>query len=646
MKAFFKRFSRLIWGTTALFSFICTSGLLIYLDNPDQFTVGLGGTLLFFGLVYLALAIGTAALLSLANGKAISYMPGILLALSIDLFLQYHIWSSFFLNYTPASWFAWEFLFLAVILLALWAVPFMCAWFLHRQIERHTVKLSCIILLTQGCVLLSAVTKFEEPHYNFKEYAISEKDQFVFGRKENVIILVVDCMGEGICKEVLEKYPDLKEALHDFTCFDRMISPLPWTMYAVPAMVTGINFPRKSLRIPADDNHSDYITRVFAQDSSLFKALKRKGFRVEGYPFLLPTISYSPEVIDNSIPAHVAYRRASFTKIVHFQLKKMVPIFLKPLWRDKDDLPFMTFEKPLKHNDNETFDQVFYRKLQTESCLGEKDAIFKYLHLQGAHEIVLTDENLKRNKRSMKYRQLRGSLKNFELLVTQMKKLGIYDNSTIVLVGDHTEKYDIHNIAFIKRRNERHDNLLFNSIPCQVSDIAGTILKEYGIETEMPSLFDQPPVAGDGSLRREQIRYLDFPPWKPIEEPTVKNTLFLNFRERFADNKLVLENFWITPHSQLTMLLSPENSEAPTHKTSIVYTQNYACLRASFENVPDGIYEITIDCDGMSELQEPLGRCVFKLPEPIKVQNGEAHRANGPEHFEMPRFALPAGIRH
>ena len=141
---------------------------------------------------------------------------------------------------------------------------------------------------------------------------------------------------------------------------------------------------------------------------------------------------------------------------------------MMPLFPSLTSLPFLIFTEEHPHGQRETYDQTFHRLLQTKCHIGKHPAVFKYLHLQGAHENITIDENMKRNINTLKYKQLRGSLRNSELLLQQLKTMNLYDNATILLVGDHTECYDIQNIAFIKRRHEHKETLSFNSIPCQI----------------------------------------------------------------------------------------------------------------------------------------------------------------------------------
>ena len=627
MKQYINHILPCLWVSSALSMLLFAPGAVLYFTNPDQFNIGPIFLLISFAIAITTTTILLASLSAILHMKSPTVTQAFSMACCCDIFLQYHVWSSYFFNWDIEYHFSSEFLLLAIIHCIFLLLPFAVAWFFQNFFGRHAVRLSWVILLSQAVVMMNSIAHYKEPKYDFKQYTFSEKEKFTFGSQENIIIMVVDCMGEGICKEVLDKYPDFKESMRDFTCFDRMISPLPWTMYAVPAMISGINFPRKDFRIPSDDDHAAYLTNACKADSSLFIALKQKGFRTEGYPFLLPTISYSPDVLDNSIRLYISRRKENLCKIGEELFKKLCPFFLWPLFVPSNSLPFLTFTEHHPYGTRETFDQAFHRHLQKESRIGKHPSVFKYLHLQGAHETITIDENMDRTVNGLKYKQLRGSLRNFQLLLQQLKSLGLYDNATILLVGDHTECYDIHNIAFVKRRHEHREAMAFNSVPCQISDIDGFILKEYGIPTDLPSLYDQPPIWSDGDVRPEQTRYVDFSPWSPCSElPDEAGSIPSSCRMQIDQQSVIFENFidnrQIALQTQANLYLSQSDSDRKWMAT-LDYSQRFACLRTSLDGFPDGNYEMQLHYIGLSEdgvkiKLHNIGLCS------IKIQNGKA----------------------
>ncbi|MBQ7652199.1 MAG: hypothetical protein IJS15_14655, partial [Victivallales bacterium] len=199
-------------------------------------------------------------------------------------------------------------------------------------------------------------------------------------------------------------------------------------------------------------------------------------------------------------------------------------------------------------------------------------------------------------------------------------------NATILLVGDHTEGYEIFNIAFVKRRGERHDSLQFNSIPCQISDIAGTVLKEYGVETDLPSLYDMPQIVGDGSVRPEQVRYVDFTPWKRCERLYVENDSYNSCRMVPEGDALIFENFIDGRKIEIGTVVSLFMSRLDGKgiwEAMLDYSQPYPCLRASSSALPDGDYRVNLYCYNKDD-DGTLRRSLVNTVPDIRIRDGRA----------------------
>ena len=519
----FKKFDRTLFVSAAVpGSIAVTPWLGMFLYNRNCFTLTLPGALLVAGAAFCVITLLSAALLwavDLCRWK--ERLRALFTGLSAAAIVQYYgCYDAFDKELLHSLLWMDALLFCGVYLLLLGAPVFLALWQTQRC-YKWRLKIALVLLLTQlvslGYACISSPPVGEA--YDFREYSFSEKDKFTFGSKENIIVLVVDCMGERLLKEVLVKYPGTAEIFRDFTCFDRMTSPLPKTMYAVPALLTGINFPRNEKGEPSDDDHAEYLNRVCREESSLLKLARSKGFRTEGYPFILQTISYAPDVIDNSQVITQEVKKESVEKITEIVLSRFIPAFLKGFLGDgfvSEPLPFVT---PGGSEEEAVFsyDQIFYRRLQQEFRVGEKEKIFKYLHISGAHDPLLVDENLVKGKNLLRTQQLRGSLKIVALLLEKLKAHKLYDASTIVITGDHTEKYKPEVVTFIKRPFEKPKSLIFNSAPCQISQIAATVARESGLLPKAPSLFGLPFVKGSVStIREDGSQFAQMTPWKKL----------------------------------------------------------------------------------------------------------------------------------
>ncbi|MBQ9337239.1 MAG: hypothetical protein IJS14_08095 [Lentisphaeria bacterium] len=640
---FFRKILNAVYPGLSIAAAAVTPCLIVFLNNREHFTIRFGAV---SGLALVASAgiiLVCAIPLILFDGRrGQNWLTAGLQALAVTMILQYHFWSSVFPFSTHGNMgIDGAILFLMVFHILALLLPFVFSFIFRSQVCRWSGKITAVIVLSRLAMLAGPLMeKPETPDYDFRDYTISDEGKFTFASKRNLIVIVVDCMGERICKEVLRKYPELRDSLRDFTCFDRIDSPLPRTMYAVPAMLTGIDFPRKEDGRPESDDHAEYLNRASRSPHSLFQLCRKRGWRREGYPFMLQTLSYSPEVIDNTQEINYQAKKQSAVKIVDSVLENLVPGFLHGLLEEYYYIATDRFITPTQKTDQPRqvpWDRVFYQRLQQEFRVGDFPDGMKYLHLHGAHEPIRTDEHLKLASNSLKYHQLRGSLRNVELLIEKLKQAGLYDEATIVISGDHTERYTPEVIAFIKRPYERHEKMVFDSVPGQVSDLAGTMAKATGLDPRAKSLFDLPPLPGSlQSTRVNDISVLDFPAWQfaPDNElPAFGGSIEIPFG---MENRHIIIDL---AHEKLaglqSFVLMAENlftGDCVRTELSLDRTVNYA--RCDISALPKGIYRIGIFVRTQTEMDsEPVNESLL-LPRYLVIRDRECVFTENPEEIK------------
>ncbi len=482
------------------------SGLTLYGKNSGEFTFRFTAIAL---LVFLGTLIVTSFLmlpqLLLRKWKYFSLLNSLILALGYAVWLQNSYWSEIFPDYVPSiTELDFTIAFLWGLNLILCLVPFVAGVLFHRWCNAHSGKLCAIILIAQLIPLFFLLLHYSTPKYDFYDYSIQENDKFKFATRDNVVIVVVDCMSEYLLKKLMKKSPEIGEMFRDFTCFDGIVSgTIPQTVYAVPALLTGMEYTTQE-DTPWKGDHSEFIRQAYLSEKSLFRNFKAAGYRCEGYPFALQAISYSKELLDNVVvrTSHTQSLR-TFFEILSM---KLVPFFVKAALEDSGLSLKQIFVEPVDEvvisSGDMPHDIVFYRRLASEMSLGTYEKGFKYLHLQGAHGPLKINEKLEPALDTNVERQLKGSLRNVELLLKNMKKLGIYEDALIVVTGDHTERYTPEMITLVKRPGEKHPEMLFNSVSCRLSDLPAAILAEKGIRENPNTLFARPAVKGSGGSIR------------------------------------------------------------------------------------------------------------------------------------------------
>ena len=603
----------------------------VFLQNRDHFTIAAWQFLSVTGGIAAVLTALAGLMLAGARRRpAFPVVVSLLLALAASATLQYYKWSQVFPSDLYIIRFGWELCTVAFFHFAFLAIPFFVAWHWRRWIGANAARVATVLILTELAAAASPLLtrSMGGGDYDFTEYTVGEEEKFTFGSDRNLIVLVVDCMGERICKETIRQFPELAETFRDFTCFDRMESPLPRTMYAVPAMLTGIPYDGEmDCEDPGEGKHAEYLKKACRAENSLFQLCRRQGWRAEGYPYVLQTISYAPDVIDNSRPVNYESQKRSAFKVFSSTLVRQLPGFLHPLAAKPLDLQGTPFVIPAQSAgvEREVFDQTFHRRLQSEFRVGTHPRVFKYLHLQGAHDPVETDENLAFSSETQKHRQLRGSLRNVGSLLRKMRDAGIYDRAMIVVIGDHTERYTKETIAFIKRPGERHDAFAVNSVPCRVADIAPTAAKVCGLSEAGRSLFDLAAQAGDMALTRERSA----PPvetgaWREIPTPSGLSTAHPYGRTCvIAENRIVFDYFDRGERLRKLSIIVGSVDGKYGRIAECGDPPEIVRLRSGAIDFPDGTYRVFLKYDYHGEEVTPAG-VVVVVPKYLVVAGGKA----------------------
>ena len=576
--------------------------LELYCQNSSEFTFRLSHVLPGVLLGWAALTLVTAAVQwPFRNKRYFSVLNAGVIGLAFTIWIQYLFHTKIILvsnNILPE--YSGHILPIMLLGALLVLIPVALTLWKHAWFSANAVKLSVIAIITQIVPLGYHFLTNPRGDYTHYDFTVSEKNKYVFGKDSNVLVIVVDSMGEALFKEVLNEFPELRESFKDFTCFDRMVSPIPHTTFAVPAMLTGIAYSEKS----APDlgaKHADYINTACHDQHSLFSELGRAGYVREGYPYVLQTIAYSPDLLENAIDRQSHSR--SWHTFIDIWLSNITPLILQPLL----GRPYLALTDRFVAPGEEVLGHLFqnhdvnnYQRLLVEAKVGEHDKVFKYLHLQGAHVPVATDENLQATYDTTNLRQLRGSLRIVEAILDRLHLYGLYDKSLIVVTGDHSELYTPEVVTLIKRPGDTSAQIRFNAVPCQLIDIAPTVLACLGLRSQEDTLFSRPPVASQGVRDLPEIRHWQVSEWQPIAPPSVEmsivpyetsfqfrqGVLFITRKER-NENDPQAFRCRLYHLADKTMLATPE--------TILVKPKKGERYQVNFPPLKDGIFLLFLD---------------------------------------------------
>ena len=253
---------------------------------------------------------------------------------------------------------------------------------------------------------------------------------FELSDKENVVVIMLDTIDEAYYQTFLEEEPDYIENLDGFVHYENTLTSGARTMIAVPAMFSGYPYTR-------DMTYTQYLKIAWGGENAL-SIMKDQGYDVRVYSESFIFSNDSADYISNynTEGRKVGSYKILLKKIYKMDLFKFFPHILKKrVWFDTSE-----FDKA-KKTENEYImnDPNFINDYRASgfSIDDASDKVFIMYHLRGAHPTYILDRDGKKVKNSTLNDQVAGCFTLVQEMLQDMKDLGVYDNSTIIIVADH-----------------------------------------------------------------------------------------------------------------------------------------------------------------------------------------------------------------
>ena len=470
--------------------------LELYFTNYEEFWFAcsdMGIIVVFFaGSCFVILMIIGALL----RGRGREAYSSILFALGLALYIQgnyaninYGIldgkaieWSAYpvYAILDTAGW-----ILLVAIIMLLW----FCKQNLFYKVQCiGALWIIAIQIVTLGTLVITTdVSKMEKSNYY-----LSSEGLYEVSAQENIIVFVLDTFDDMYFQEIIKTEPKRYETIFkDFTHFNNAAVGGWMTKMGMPAIITGEHYPGKI-------TYSEYIKQAFNKDR-LYSTLQEKNYDVRIYSNSLFVPDDSCEVVNNQVST--GYAVSSYSKLAQkylsLTLYKYMPHMLKNIfWIYTGE-----FEQYKIGNSAEGYtinDTAFFNELKEKGLSVNQDKnIFKLIHLNGVHPPYTRDEYAQpaNPKDTSAILQAKGVLYIVENYIDQLKKLGLYDKATIVIMADHgaetASTLGAHGVLLVKEQGSK-GAYLESPAPVSYYDLHATLFQTVGVITEEPTFFEVP----------------------------------------------------------------------------------------------------------------------------------------------------------
>jgi len=429
----------------------------------------------------------------------------------------------------------------ALVSTVVWVLVFVAVCLVGKK--NRKIAHACIGVLAAALIVVQGVAagsllhgKLEEHSDNYEgpppasSYHITENGMFSLSPDGNVVVFLLDTFDTQDMIQLLEDEPEFAQRLQGFTWFEDSVGSLCPTRYGAPFLNSGV-YPR------ADESFQHFLSRRYT-DSTYLGDIEKSGYSIGIYSDSLGTQGHMSDddqrtVYDKTINVkpvetpEISYldEMGTVRIMIKAALYRDMPWLIKPYcYFDTDQVnqSMVAWTEGGKDTESVTYvmDDARWFQMLKENGLTLDDSdqysgAYRYIHLSGTHEPYTIDENGERvqddsgNLRD----QARGSLRMVCDYLDEMKRLGVYEDATVIITADHGiwKEWEVgyplavqSSLMLAKPSGVSEGDLTVSDADITAYDVLPTVIQAVGGDAGSygPTLFEQ----SDGN--RDRYYYL------------------------------------------------------------------------------------------------------------------------------------------
>lgn len=386
---------------------------------------------------------------------------------------------------------------IALVDLVIWVViiaAFPLLRVVGRKVWTACLVIVCAFLLTGSAASLavtysgSVIQAQEDGLMGYLSY----EDAFHVSSTHNEIVFLLDEADIKFIRTIEAEDPHFFDALTGFTRFDQNITHFNKTFPSVASILTGKDYLYETVI-------SEYYREAWG-DSTALRELKNAGYSLNLYddrPYVYWNDQEINGLIDNMVVTkedmNIPQALNGLSRLSAFVYS---PIIAKPsFWMSGTEFSGMWHPAPGGPERYRFDDPLFHDKLREGLVVDGPQPRFMFYHLDGSHGPFVMDSKGDRveNGQSGRIEQTKGAFQIVFEYMQQLRDLGLYDSSTVIITADHGHHADLSapnlpgpNIAslFVKTAHAPADDLTVSLAPVSTSNFLPTLLAEAGLDSE------------------------------------------------------------------------------------------------------------------------------------------------------------------
>ena len=484
----------------------------LYLTNMQELWFSIGDIwwmCLLCGAILFLACVGVGMLLP---KRIASYYGVLLFAVALGLYIQGNFFPTDYgvLDGREIQWD--EYRGTAIVNTFFWlaciGVPVVLQWLRPIWIKK-TLPLVCVLVTAMQIVSVGIlfVTNGFGMHQT-KGY-LSEEGINTVSAEENVIIFLIDSFDQEYFEKIYSSDLDFLEPLEGFIYFDNATGMYPTTKGSLPYILTGQLYEN-------EQPYDEYIEEAF-HATEYYSDLISAGYDIGIYTNPLFVPSYASDYFVNYVDGGVqvsSYEGLAKT-LYKFACFRYFPHVLKEsFWFYSGEFDqWKMAEGNLEYKVYDLNNIPYYNRLKEDGLqIVEEPACYRFIHISGVHVPYAMNENVEEvtDGSATAEDASRGCLNILYTYLGQLKQLGIYDKSTVVVMADHGAGVGRPtNPIFMIKPQESRGELTVNSAPVYQGDLFATVMEDIGLNRQGKygrSVFDIQP----GEDRERKFLYYNW----------------------------------------------------------------------------------------------------------------------------------------
>lgn len=312
---------------------------------------------------------------------------------------------------------------------------------------------------------------------------LSRDSEFLLSENENTVIFVLDRMGARLLYNTMKEFEHLQYMFRDFTRFDNSASLYDGTFPTMNYLLT-----RQRFDFSRPTREHLYYSWIHPDVVEFYGALREANYRIHILAdpnWIALCASQLTDIADNLKDNE--YFKINYQALVSNVFRMSAFRYSPLVFKENLLLSESDFENTVVSNRYSFNDPLFYERLKNIgiSLKSEKN-MFVFYHLVGSHRgspATRINEFAIIDLEATEHQQTAGALWIVNEYMNQMRELGIYDSSNIVILADHGTGLSSGTGFMIKRAGARQDAMLISDAPISHEDFWATLVDIMNLET-------------------------------------------------------------------------------------------------------------------------------------------------------------------